>query len=296
MKKETVLAFDIGGTKTASALVEVWEGGYEIIGYKREETPASRQQLFDKLLKEAASRQQSGKFSRIGIAVAGQVDKKGEKIVLAPNLRELDGFFLGRMLAKKTGLPVILMNDVRAFAYGEDGFGRYKGCDNAIFLAVGTGIGGALKIGGKFYFGSDNIAGELGHMVIAKGGKACNCGRQGCWERYFSGPAIEEMYAEMYQRQKAAKDIVKGALSGNVDDRRLLLEAGTYFIAGFSNLVNIFNPEIVVLGGSVFKEKGLLKFLMPSLKGEVLPSARKVKVVNSSLGDEAFLLGAAIGK
>jgi predicted NBD/HSP70 family sugar kinase len=151
-----------------------------------------------------------------------------------------------------------------------------------------------VKIGGKFYFGNDNIAGEFGHMVIEVGGKKCACGRCGCWERYFSGPAIEEMYAEAYDDKKAAKDIVSGALKGDEKDKKIMLEAGIYFAAGFSNLVNILNPEIAILGGSVFKGKGLLKFIMPSIQKEVLPSARKTKIVNSSLGDKAFLLGAAV--
>lgn len=294
MRRETVLAFDIGGTKTASALVELKGEGCEVKGYKKEGTLRDRAGLVDKLLGEFESRKQEGRISRIGIAVAGQIDERGEKVIAAPNIPELSNFALGKVLAKKTGLPVTLMNDVRAFALGEDRFGRYRGYENMLFIAPGTGIGGAAKLNGRFYFGKDNIAGEFGHMVILKDGKDCPCGRQGCWERYFSGPAIEQMYLETYQRKKAAPEIVKGALSGNVDDRRLLLEAGTYFLTGFTNLVNIFDPEIVILGGSVFREKGLLKFLMPSLKSEVLPSARKVKVVNSSLGDEAFLLGAAI--
>jgi predicted NBD/HSP70 family sugar kinase len=296
MKRETVLAFDIGGTKTASALVGIQGEKYEVTGYKKDSTPLDRLDLVDKILKEIESRKKDAVISRIAIAVAGQIDTKGEKIISSPNIPELNNFALGKFIARKAGLPVALINDVRAFAYGEDRFGKYKGYDNMLFIAPGTGIGGAAKINGRFYFGKDNIAGEFGHMVIVKDGKDCPCGRQGCWERYFSGPAIEQMYEETYKRKKASRDIVKGALSGSVDDRRLLLEAGTYFVTGFSNLVNIFDPEIVILGGSVFKEKGLLRFLAPSLKSEVLPSARKVKVVNSSLGDEAFLLGAAIGK
>lgn len=296
MKRETVLAFDIGGTKTASALVEIRGEGYEVIGYKKDSTPLDRPGLVGKILEEAESRKKDAGISRLAIAVAGQIDMKGERVVYSPNIPELGNFALGKAVAKKTGLPVALLNDVRAFAYGEDRFGRHGGYDNMLFIAPGTGIGGAAKINGQFYFGKDNIAGEFGHMVIVKDGKDCPCGRRGCWERYFSGPAIEEMYEKRHHRKKSSRDIVKGALSGNVDDRRLLLEAGTYFATGFSNLVNVFDPEIVILGGSVFKEKGLLRFLAPTLRSEVLPSARKVKVVNSSLGDEAFLLGAAIGK
>jgi predicted NBD/HSP70 family sugar kinase len=131
-------------------------------------------------------------------------------------------------------------------------------------------------------------------MVIVKGGKPCACGRRGCWERYFSGPAIEAMYEESWGRQKAAPDIVRDGLAGQEEDRVILLEAGRCFASGLVNLINVLNPELIVLGGSVFKEKKFLTLILPFIREEVLPSARKTKIVLSSLGDQAFLLGAAL--
>jgi len=294
MKKEKILSFDIGGTKIASAIVTISSGGYEISDYKKDTTPLDRAELIEKITEEFRSYADDHRFSRIGLAVAGQVDQKGEKIVRSPNIPYLDGFALGREIAKRTGLEVILKNDVRAFALGEDSFGASHGSDSALFIAPGTGIGGAVKVDGKFYFGHDNIAGEIGHMVIVKDGRQCKCGRRGCWERYFSGPAIEESYEKACGLKKAAKDIVSDALRAESDDRAVMMEMGGYFATGLSNLINIFNPDIVVLGGSVFKEKGLLKLITPVIREEVLPSARKTRIVNSSLGDKTFLLGAAL--
>jgi predicted NBD/HSP70 family sugar kinase len=295
MTNKKVLAFDIGGTKIASAVVEISTGGaYSIPDYKKCETPASRTEIVGRIAGIADAYKSKHNFKTIGLAVAGQIDAAGDMVVCSPNIPALGGFSLREAVAQKTGFKTFMKNDVRCFALGEDRFGKYKNYKNAIFIAPGTGIGGAVKIGGKFYFGNDNIAGEFGHMVIEVGGKKCACGRCGCWERYFSGPAIEEMYAEAYDDKKAAKDIVSGALKGDEKDKKIMLEAGIYFAAGFSNLVNILNPEIAILGGSVFKGKGLLKFIMPFIQKEVLPSARKTKIVNSSLGDKAFLLGAAV--
>lgn len=294
MKREKVLSFDIGGTKTASAIVTISGKGYEISDYKKDVTPQDRAELVEKIADELRSYGKENKFSRIGLAVAGQVDLKGEKIVRSPNIPYLDGFSLGREIAKRTGLEVVVRNDVRAFALGEDRFGASYAVDNALYIAPGTGIGGAIKVDGQFYFGHDNIAGEIGHMVIVKDGKPCTCGRRGCWERYFSGPAIEESYEKAYGHKKAAKDIVYDALHGQAEDGKVMMEMGGYFAAGLSNLINIFNPDIIVLGGSVFKEKGLLKLIAPAIREEVLPSARKTRIVNSSLGDKAFLLGAAL--
>lgn len=295
MTNKKVLTFDIGGTKIASAVVEINTGGaYSLLDYKKCDTPASRTEIVAKIAEITDDCKCKYNIKAVGLAVAGQIDAAGDMVVCSPNIPALDRFPLNKAVARKTGLKTFMKNDVRCFALGEDRFGKYKNYKNAIFIAPGTGIGGAVKIGGKFYFGNDNIAGEFGHMVIEIGGRECACGRRGCWEKYFSGPAIEEMYAEAYGNKKAAKDIVADALKGEEIDKKIMLEAGIYFAAGFSNLVNILNPEIAILGGSVFKEKRLLKFIMPSIQKEILPSARKTKIVNSSLGDKAFLLGAAV--
>lgn len=294
MKSKKVLAFDMGGTKISSAVVDLIGSDYKILDYKRSETPSSRKEIVDKIFELYEFYKSNYSFAKIGFAVAGQVNEKGDTVVSSPNIPELNNFALGKTIAKKTGLPSVLKNDVRAFASGEDLFGKYKGYDNAVFIAIGTGVGGAIKINGKFYFGKDNIAGEFGHMVIVAGGEKCKCGREGCWERYVAGPGVEKMYEKKYGEKKGAKDIVFDAVRGEEKSRMIMEQASSYFAIGFANVVNMLNPEIAVIGGSMVKEKRLLKMAMPFIRDEVLPSARKVKVVNSSLGDDAFLLGAAV--
>lgn len=295
MKKENFLAFDIGGTKIASALVMAEGDRYEIIGYRKSPTPMDRQGLVRMILEDAASYRKQHKFSKIGLAMAGQIDAAGEKIVCAPNIPALNDFSLGKMLAQKTKSRIILKNDVRAFALGEDRFGRYRGYDNAVFIAVGTGLGGAIKIAGKFYFGKDNIAGEFGHTVIVADGVKCKCGRRGCWEQYVAGPGVERIYEEMFQEKRGAKDIVEAAVRGEERPRQAMEKASHYFAIGLSNVVNAIDPEVAVIGGSMLKERRLLNLALPFIRQEVLPSAKKLKVVNSSLGDDAFLLGAGLG-
>lgn len=294
MRKERVLAFDMGGTKIASAVIEISGDDFEIFDYQKNETPQSRGEIIAKILELVKFYQGKYTFKKIGFAVAGQINAQGDTVICSPNIAVLNNFALGKVIAKKTGLKISLKNDVRAFALGEDQFGKYKGYDNAVFIAVGTGVGGAIKINGKFYFGGDNIAGEFGHMVIEVGGEQCKCGRKGCWERYIAGPGVEKMYEETYGEKKGAKDIVFDAVRGEEKSRAIMEKASFYFAVGLGNVVNIFNPEIAIIGGSMVKEKRLLSLAMPFIKQEVLPSARKVKVVNSSLGDEAFLLGAAM--
>lgn len=294
MKNTKVLAFDMGGTKIASAVVEFADGDYKILDYQKSETPKSREEIVARILELVEFYRGKYDFKKIGFAVAGQVNEKGDTIFCAPNIAGMDNFVLGKVIAKKTGLEVMIKNDGRAFAFGEDRFGKYKGYKDAIFLAVGTAVAGSIKINGKFYFGSDNIAGEVSHMVIVTDGEKCNCGRRGCWEKYVGGPGVEKMYEKTYGEEKSAKDIIYEAVRGEEKSLSIMEKASYYFAVGLGNIVNVLNPEIVIIGGSMFKEKRLLRLAMPFIKDEVLPSARKVKVVNSSLGDDAFLLGAAV--
>lgn len=295
MKKvEKVLAFDMGGTKIASAFVEVDGSGYKLSGYKRNPTPKKQADIIDIFVELIGEYRSEYDFDRIGIAIAGQINKEGDTIIYTPNIAMARNFKLGKTIEQKTGFPVSLRNDVRCFAFGEDRFGKFKGHENAVYIAVGTGLGGAIKINGEFFFGKDNIAGEFGHMIIEVGGEQCHCGRKGCWERYVAGPGVEKLYEKAYGREKCAKDIVYNAVRGVEKDRAIMLKASYYFAVGFSNVVNVLDPEIAIIGGSMVKEKKLLRLAMPLIKKEVLPSAKKVKVFNASLGDKAFLLGAAL--
>jgi len=294
MKNIKTLVFDIGGTKIASAVAEINGENYKILDYKKSETPKKREEIVAKILELVEFYRGKYAFKKIGFAVAGQVNEGGDTIICAPNIAALNNFALGKMIAKKTGLKVSLKNDGRAFAFGEDRFGKFKGYKNAIFLAVGTAVAGSIKINDKFYFGNDNIAGEVSHMVITTDGEKCNCGRRGCWEKYVGGPGVEKMYEKAYGEEKSAKDIIYEAVRGEEKSLSVMEKANRYFAVGLGNIVNVLDPEIVIIGGSMFKEKRLLRLAMPFIKNEVLSSARKVKVVNSSLGDDAFLLGATV--
>lgn len=105
---------------------------------------------------------------------------------------------------------------------------------------------------------------------------------------------MEEMYEKTYGQKKSAREIAESALRGEKKDKEFMIEASKFFTTGLSNLINILNPEIVILGGSMFKQKSILKFMTPYIPKKVLPSARKTKIVNSSLEEKAFLLGAVI--
>lgn len=289
-----VLAFDVGGTKIGSAVVELASDGYEILDYEKSETPQDKEELIALLLELVRIYRGSHKFDRIGIAFAGQINFAGDTVLSAPNLNALGGCKLGKLIARKTGLEVVMKNDVRAFACGEDAFGKFRGRENAVFMTLGTGIGGAIKLGGKFQSGHDNIAGEFGHMAVEADGVLCGCGRRGCWEKYVGGSALVRMYEDACGENKNAQDILAAAAAGSVKDKEIVLCASSYLAAGLVTLVNVLNPEVIVIGGSMIKGKLLLDLALPLVRKEALLPGRKTKIVASSLGDKAALLGAAI--
>jgi len=215
-------------------------------------------------------------------------------VISAPNLPDLKRFPLQRLLERRTGLAVSVRNDVRCFALGEDRFGRSRDCAHALFVAAGTGVGGALKLNGRFCFGAHNIAGEFGHMVIRTEGEACGCGRRGCWERYVGGAGIEKRYEEMYGEKLPAKEIVRRGLAGEARAALLVEEMIAALAVGLGNLINLFDPEIIVVGGSIVEEKAILARAREQVGAQVLPPARHPRIVKASLGDKAFLLGAAL--
>jgi predicted NBD/HSP70 family sugar kinase len=293
-KGKSVLAFDIGGTKIASALVGYTAGGYELRDYRKGETPQGRAALVARILEAAEDYGRKYQFDKIGIALAGQINLAGETVMGAPNIPALAGCKLGKMVATKTGCQVRLQNDVRAFARGEDAYGRYRESRDALFLTVGTGIGGAIKIGGKFYDGHDNIAGEFGHMAVESEGEKCGCGRCGCWERYVAGRAVEEAYRKAYGEEKKAQEIFSAAAKGSTRELSIVQRAAAHFAAGLITLINVLNPEVIVLGGSMMRDGLLLKLALPIVRREALGAGRKTKIVRSTLRDEAALLGAAL--
>lgn len=288
------LAFDIGGTKIASAFVEISGKEYKILDYKKDETPKSEKEILEKILKEINWYSEKYKFKDVGVSVAGQVNRDGDILVCAPNLALPKNFKLAKILEKKVGMKISLKNDVKSFAEGEDFFGKFQGFENAIFISIGTGVGGAIKVNGKFYQGAHNIAGEFGHMAIVFDGELCACGRRGCFEKYISGSGLEKIFENNFGKKKNAKEILSDGVRGELDDMQAISEVSYFLAVGISNLVNVLDPEVVIVGGSMVKTRELLKLAVPLVKEQVLPSAKKVKIVTSSLGDKAYLLGAVL--
>ena len=294
MKNKKILAFDIGGTKIASGIVEFEKDSYQIYDYQKNATPKDKDGVIQKLVELIVYYQKDNGFDKIGISFAGQVDSQNGVVVFAPRIKGWNNNNLKKIIKEKTGKNVEIDNDVKCFALGEMKFGQAKKYKNAVYLTIGTSIGGAIEIDGKLYKGANNTAGEFGHSVLAYGGKKDNCGSRGCWTRYVSGGAIERSYYKFYGQRKKAKEIAFDSMKGIKRDQKVIKEVSLYLSAGLVSIINTINPEIIVIGGSVVKQKEILDLARKNALKKVLIPARKTKIVRSNLGDEAMLVGAAL--
>jgi len=245
------------------------------------------------------------------LAAAGAIDSDKGVITLSPNLPGWRDVPLGDIVRERYRVDVFLVNDASAAALGEHRFGAGRGVSNLILLTLGTGIGGGIIINGEMYLGACGSAAEIGHMVIDVNGPECGCGNRGCLETLASGTAVaRDAVRRINQGEKSslvamvggkieditAEKVGTAARKGDSLALDVLSRAGTYLGVGLANLVNIFNPEMIVLGGGMAELGGL--FIDPAKRVVVeraFPiSAGAVRIVTAQLGNEAGVYGAAI--
>ncbi len=248
--------------------------------------------------------------SCVGVACPGTVDP-ATGVVLYSNNLEWENLPLLDIMKKYISAPMAIANDADAAALGEVQCGAAKGKENAILLTLGTGVGGGVILGGKIFTGYLRGGCELGHMVIQQGGKLCTCGRKGCLEQYASATALMEQAREAL---KANPDSLMGELCGQdaatlngkmIFDAQKQGDAAAvgvveayeeYLSIGIANLINIFRPEVVILGGGVSAQK---EYLTDALQKKVNDMCfggahgQVAPIVTSELGNDAGIIGAA---
>jgi len=311
--KKPVLAIDLGGTKIITAIISSKVTAKEYQLTLAEEGPQSVIKrvlsMIDHLL--SLRNLDPPQLDSISIAAAGAIDIEKGLVTLSPNLPGWRDIPLRDMVGEKYGVNTFLINDASAAALGEHYFGAGKGINNLVMLTVGTGIGGGIIINGKLYSGPSGSAGEIGHMTIDVNGPKCSCGNIGCLERLVSGTAVaEEAIRRLSQGEKSslaefgggkiksitAEKVSLAAQNGDSLALEVISKAATYLGIGLVNLVNIFNPEMIIIGGGLAKVGDLL--LEPARRvvreRAFQLSARLVRIVPAQLGDDAAVLGAAI--
>lgn len=291
-----ILGIDIGGTKT---IVGVADESGNLLTHKRIETPGALgpdisigmiAAACDEVVAEAGVA-----ISAIGIGCGGPLDPKTGALLQVPNLPGWEGIVLTDIFGRQLDAPAYIDNDANAACLGELKFGAGKGVDDFVYFTVSTGIGGGIVIGGKLYRGHGGNAAEFGHMkIIADGGPACTCGDHGCLESLASGTSIARIARERGLSHASAESVAKASADGDKAAQDVWSEAMHYLGIGVANVVNAFNPRLVILGGGVTKAGDI--FFDPvrrTVRERAMPPlAADVEVVPAANGDLTGLWGA----
>lgn len=307
-----LIGVDMGGTNVRMGIITpdgmvFKKNQYSIDTSKKaseliEELISKLKDLIQKGLKD--SKQLIG----IGIGIAGLINMKKGFISESPNIRDLKDFKLRDFFEKEISCPIAVENDANAFTLGEGWVGAAKNCKHYCGITLGTGVGGGIVVEGKILHGTVGMAGEVGHMVIDPEGPLCGCGGRGCLEVYASGTAIRRMASEAVEKgngvlkfsggdpkKLTSEDVFKAAKSGDETAKKIFSEMGRYLGLGLVNLIHLFNPEKIVIGGKVseawdyFIPKAIKTVQERSMKGP----RETVEIVKAKCGDDAGILGAA---
>ena len=265
--KNHVVGIDIGGTKLATVVAN--DSG-KIISKVRKPTDAEKgpeyaiQLLFEMVnetIAQAGLERQA--ISAIGVSCGGPLDTETGVVYSPPNLPGWDAFPLKTQLESEFKIPATIENDANACALAEYRFGGGRGYDAVLYMTMSTGIGGGIVIDGKIYHGANDSAGEVGHQILLPDGPPCGCGKRGCLEALCSGPAIARRAKEAVQKESntvilsladglvetiKSEHVLAAAHQGDALALKLVDETAYYMGWGIANLVNILNPDIVLLG------------------------------------------------
>lgn len=314
LMERLLIGVDVGGTNIRMGIVTP-EG--KLLRKVQYATDISRGGLvlFEKLvlnLKDLIRKhfKESNQLIGIGIGVAGPIDIQRGVIVEPPNLPDLKGFPLRNFLQREISSPIAIENDANAFTLGEGWVGAAKDCQHYCGITLGTGVGGGIVVEGKILHGAEGMAGEVGHMVINPEGPPCGCGGKGCLEVYASGAGIKRMALEAIEKgggevilkqsggdpQKITSEkVFEAAKSGDLTARNIFNEMGRFLGLGLVNLIHLFNPEKIVIGGKVSQAWDcFIKSTMETVNERAMKGPReKVEIVQALYGDDAGMLGAA---
>jgi glucokinase len=307
---ELVIAADLGGTNLRAATVD--RAG-RIHERTKQHTPkAEKASEIVRAIVQAArecesrSRERGAQIRAVSVVVPGTVRIAEGVVTKAPNVPSLNGFRLAAALESELQWPAVLENDANAAGVGEMWQGAGRGRKSIIMITLGTGVGGGIILDGKLWRGIDGSAGELGHIGVEPfGGVACTCGSRGCLEVYASATAIVRMTREAIPRYPnsplhtsedlTAKSIFESGQAGDELALEVFRRMGIYLGVGLASLINIFNPEVIVIGGGVADGWDMfIPHVREQVQERAFPvPARRAEIVRAECGDDAGILGAA---
>jgi glucokinase len=289
-----VIGVDVGGTKTLAAVVN--ENG-EIEEQVLRATEQSSQETLLAELDAMVDELRAGRdIAALGFGLPSRIDQRLGRAVASVNIPLAEIDFRDRM-RRQHGLPVAIDNDANAATMGEWHAGAAKGARFVVMLTLGTGVGGGLILDGRPYRGATGVGAELGHIVIGRDGPPCGCGGHGHLESYATGRVADATARRLYGEKSDGHELVVKAKAGDAQAVEALAEIGRWLGAGIASLVNVFEPELVVVGGGFGASAGEL-LLGPArevlaVEG-LVPARDTVRVVQAELGFYAGVIGAAM--
>src|SRR5690349_15507884 len=315
-KTDYMVGVDLGGTKI---LAGVFNGGMECIGTSKFSTKSQRGidavvERISRAVQDAVDEADLSlkNVAGVGIGAPGAVDFGNGTVIFAPNMEGWKDVPLKKELEKQLGVPVFVENDCNIAALGVYVAELKSKPRHMVGMFVGTGIGGGLIINGELYSGSGHTAGEVGHMVLEVSGPKCGCGNKGCFEALASRTAIfQQIKSGVKDGQKTlltemlgddlddlrSGDLRKAIRRGDKFVDRVIESAAEYIGIATANLVNILNPEVVVLGGGVIEALAdeMMSVIIETTQEYAMPGSMKgVEIIASKLGDNAGITGGAV--
>ncbi len=307
------IGIDLGGTNVAIGIVT--EDG-KIVDKKSFPTNAGRpcsdmaKEMAETILGLLKANNVSvDDVKSIGVGSPGSINKDDGVIIYSNNLN-FENEPLRAEIQKYIDKPVYIDNDANCAAWAEVMAGAAKGIDNAIMITLGTGVGGGIIVNGRLYSGFNFCGGELGHTVLVKDGEQCTCGRKGCWETYSSATALIRMTKTEAEKNKDSKmwnHLKEGKFNGRTafnamregdeSAKKVVDEYISYLACGIANMINIFQPEVFVIGGGVSNEgEPLLAPLRELVPQQTYGGGRipTTKIVKATMGNDAGIVGAAL--
>ena len=306
------IGVDVGGSWVRAGLVDA-EG--TVLDLRRSPTPAGTEALEDVIagMVTALRADSGGRGGAVGLAVAGFVSTDRRHVRFSPHLPWREAAVAERV-ERRVGVPALLEHDTNAAAVAEHRFGAAGGAEVAVLVALGTGIGGALLVRGELYRGAHGVAPELGHLRLVPDGRPCPCGKRGCWERYCSGTALVTTTLELLARHGPAAGILAGEAAadpGRITGRRVAAaaqkgdpvalramgELARWLGEGLALVADVFDPEVVVVGGGVSESAPMfLDEAREHYAAVVTGSGHRplARIRAAQLGENSGIVGAAL--
>ncbi|AKU98595.1 ROK family Glucokinase [Labilithrix luteola] len=305
------IGVDLGGTKVEAVVVRLGGDAPDVLVRKRVPTHAERGydaivQATCELVRDVG-RECGADDLPIGIGMPGSVTyrrsdgtRSDVPLVKNANTTSLNGRPFHADVQRALGRPIAFANDANCFALAEATWGASRGARVSFGVIMGTGVGGGIVLRGesgvlRAWDGAQGIAGEWGHLSLdAENGLPCYCGRRGCVEMYLAGPRIEQTYAARSGKTKSLSEIAQAAYEGEPAASRLMAERFELFGRAMATVIDILDPDVVVLGGGVSNVEGLYHEGIDAVRHWVFNDELGTRIVKHQIGDSAGVLGAAL--